>query len=572
MAYICKRKNREGKYYVYLTEGYRVGDKVRTRNLVSYGQLDVLETKEPGIYDRLRKEAKEGLLTSFENENITVELDITEKISDIDELFGWKILDEIYRSFGIDKVLKKHSKKHKFSFDLDKIMKLLVFQRILNPASKIKTLESQKTLFGEWNVSKNDMFRSLLHLDELKDDIQLCLHKAITKKTKRVATLVFYDVTNYYFDCDYNDEDILNEFGELSHEALRKRGPSKEKKPKPIVQMGLFMDMNGIPISYKLFPGNRTDPITYIPAIEQVKKQFNVERIVTVADKAMNSARNVTDAYERGDGWIFSQKVRGSRGVAKDIQEFALAQNSWKYNADLSYAIKSKIRKRKLANGKVIEERILVTWSEKYAKREKIRRDGALEYAAKLTNAELFRMTSKKGGKRYLVQKVWDKQSEEYIEINPFIHLDLELAKEDEKFDGLNVIVTSELELDDEQILANYRQLSYIEDCFRVTKTEMNTRPIYVWTDKHIEAHFLTCFISLVFLKYLKYETNYEMSTSRIQSALASLKASKVGKGYYQVSSNEDMILLNKLLNIDFDKRYIEHEKLLKYGYLWCTT
>jgi hypothetical protein len=144
MAYICKRKNREGKYYVYLTEGYRVGDKVRTRNLVSYGQLDVLETKEPGIYDRLRKEAKEGLLTSFENENITVELDITEKISDIDELFGWKILDEIYRSFGIDKVLKKHSKKHKFSFDLDKIMKLLVFQRILNPASKIKTLESQK--------------------------------------------------------------------------------------------------------------------------------------------------------------------------------------------------------------------------------------------------------------------------------------------------------------------------------------------------------------------------------------------------------------------------------------------
>lgn len=104
--------------------------------------------------------------------------------------------------------------------------------------------------------------------------------------------------------------------------------------------MGLFMDMNGIPISYKLFPGNNTDPTTYIPSIEQVKKQYGIKRVVTVAGKAMNSARNVTDAYEKGDGWLFSQKIRGSRGVSKELQEFALDKSEWKFNEVLSYGLK----------------------------------------------------------------------------------------------------------------------------------------------------------------------------------------------------------------------------------------
>lgn len=124
---------------------------------------------------------------------------------------------------------------------------------------------------------------------------------------------MFYDVTNYFFEIDVPDEDIRDENGDLLVEGLRRRGASKEYRKDPIIQMGLFMDMNGIPIAYKLFRGNLTDPITYIPAIEQVKKQFGIERLVVVTDKAMNSTNNLNATIKNNVGWIFSQKHRGKR-------------------------------------------------------------------------------------------------------------------------------------------------------------------------------------------------------------------------------------------------------------------
>ncbi len=572
MTYICKRKNREGKYYVYLVEGYRVGDKVRTRNIKSYGQLDKLEENEPGAYERLRKEAKAGLLTGEAKKKINIELDLNKKISSVSQNYGWLLLDDIYKFLGISNNVKKYSENHKFKFDLDKILRLLIYERILAPNSKFKTIYSQKHLYGAWDISLHEIYRGLDHLNKLKEDIQIKMHESISSSIGREAMLVFYDVTNYYFDTDFNDEDIMDDDGNVIHESLRKRGPSKEKKPKPIVQMGLFMDSNGIPISYQLFPGNNTDPTTYLRAIEQIKKQYGIERVVTVADKAMNSAKNVTQTYDNGDGWVFSQKVRGSRGVAKDIQEFALDRKDWTYNENLTFAMKSKIRKRKLSTGKMIEEKILVTWSEKYAKREGIRRDGALEYASKLTNSELFRITSKKGGKRYLKQMVKDKETGEEIELNPFIRLDMNLAEEDAKFDGLSVIVTSEINMEDEEILKNYRELHKIEDCFRVTKTELNARPIYVWTGEHIEAHFLTCFIALTSLRIMKYRLNNVYSEKRLIEAMNSGICREQIKGYFEIEANDDLIDLNRKLNISFNTRYIEEEKLKKYGSGWCTT
>ncbi len=572
MAYICKRKNREGKYYVYLTETYRIGDKTRTRNLKSYGSLDKLESKEPGAYERLRKEAKAGLLTEDISQNLDISLDLNELISQDSKYYGWLFLDELYSFLGIGTITKKHSINSNFEYDLDKILKLLVFGRILSPNSKLKTVAMQENLYGEWNLNIHDVYRSLGELPKIKNDIGFAMHNSITSSVGREATLVFYDVTNYYFQTDYDDLNELDEDGNIVIQTLRKRGPSKEKQPKPIVQMGLFMDMNGIPISYKLFPGNNTDPITYIPAIEQVKKQYGIKRIVTVADKAMNSSKNVTDAHSKGDGWLFSQKIRGTRGVAKELQEFALDKTGWKFNEDLSYGIKSMYRKRKLSTGKTVEEKVLVTWSEKYARRERIRRNGALEYASKLTNAELFRITSKKGGKRYLKQMVIEEVTGKKVEMNPFIELDMEKADYDAMFDGLNVIVTSEKQMSDEQMLASYRNLTRIEDCFRVTKTELDARPIYVWTDEHIEAHFLTCFISLVMLRMIKHATDNQYSERRIIEALQSAIGHKYPKGYYRVEANKDLVEINKELKIKFSKKNITEETLKRYAKGWCST
>ena len=565
MAYIKTTTNKEGRTHVYLVEGYRKDGKVKQRIIHKYGLLDELEAVEPGILERLKKEAKAGLLNS--NQTIQVTYELLEPMNEPDKSYGWMVLDSLFEELKLHDFMKKV--KTKSNYDLTTALKLLVFQRILNPNSKLATVESQVDLFGDWDINLNAIYRYLDKLDEIKNDIQLHLHQEISRLTNREGRLVFYDVTNYYFETDISDEEEISEEGEIIHVGLRRRGPSKEHRPKPIVQLGLFIDTNGIPISYKLFRGNQTDPVTYLPAVEEVKKQFGIERIIVVADKAMNSKTNVSAMFEQGDGWLFSQKHRGKRGAPKDIQEQILNPADWHFNQTETFAKKSYIRSRKLGTGKnapVVEEKVLITWSKKYADRERIRREGALEYASKLTNAELFRQTSKKGGKKYLDLSYLDKETGELKPFSPIIKIDKEQVAFDAQFDGINVLVTSEIKLSDEAILDSYKQLSKIEDCFRVTKTEIDSRPVYVWTEEHIQAHFLTCFIALILIRLLQYKTNWAMSPTRMINALNSAKATHLQDDYYRLQENSDMTELNKLLGHDWQRGIVKFEELKNYA------
>ena len=303
-------------------------------------------------------------------------------------------------------------------------------------------------------------------------------------------------MTNYYFESDVIDTQIIDEQARVIEEGLRRRGPSKENRHNPIIQLGLFMDTNGIPISYKLFKGNEVDPTTYIPAVIEVKEKFAIERIIVVADKAMNSSKNIEKMLEIQDGYLFSQKHRGKRGAPKEIQKQILDTNGWLFNEEMTFAKKTFERERKIKTEKkekVVKEKVLLTWNKKYAIREKIRRNSALDYASKLTNAQLFQQTAKKGGKKYLKLSYKDKETGEIKPFSPIIEIDKELAEYEEQFDGINVIVTSELNMSDEEMLKAYSQLSMIEDCFKVTKTELETRPVYVRKESHIQGHFFTC-------------------------------------------------------------------------------
>ncbi len=565
MAYIKTTTNKEGRTHVYLVEGYRKDGKVKQRIIHKYGLLDELEAVEPGILERLKKEAKAGLLNS--NQTIQVTYDLLEPMNEPDKSYGWMVLDNLFEELKLHDFMKKV--KTKSNYDLSTALKLLVFQRILNPNSKLATVASQADLFGDWDINLNAIYRYLDKLDEIKNDIQLHLHQEISRLTNRESRLVFYDVTNYYFETDIPDEEEISEDGEVIRVGLRRRGPSKEHRPKPIVQLGLFMDTNGIPISYKLFRGNQTDPVTYLPAVEEVKKQFGIERIIVVADKAMNSQTNVSAMFEQGDGWLFSQKHRGKRGAPKDIQEQILNPEDWHFNQTETFAKKSYIRSRKLGtkkNAPVVEEKVVITWSKKYADRERIRREGALEYASKLTNAELFRQTSKKGGKKYLDLSYLDKETGELKPFSPIIKIDKDQVAFDAQFDGINVLVTSEINMSDEAILDSYKQLSKIEDCFRVTKTEIESRPVYVWTEKHIRAHFLTCFIALILIRLLQYKTNWVMSPARMINALNSAKATHLQDDYYRLQENSDMKELNKLLGHDWQRGIVKFEELKNYA------
>ena len=571
MAFIKTTTNKEGRTHVYLVEGYRKDGKVKQRIIHKYGLLDEIEESEPGILERLKKEAKAGLLNP--EKTIQVTYDLLAPMNEPDKSYGWMVFDDVFEELRLSNFMKQFKTRAKF--DATKVLKLLVFQRILNPDSKLATFESQEELFGDWDINLNAVYRLLDTLNEIKEGIQLHLHQEISRLTNREGRLVFYDVTNYYFETDIPDEEEISEDGEVLKVGLRRRGPSKEHRPKPIVQLGLFMDTNGIPISYKLFRGNQTDPVTYLPAVEEVKKQFGIERIIVVADKAMNSKTNVSSMLEQGDGWLFSQKHRGKRGAPKDIQERILDSEGWLFNTDETFAKKSYIRERKLGtrkNSPVVEEKVLITWNKKYADRERIRREGALEYASKLTNAELFRQTSKKGGKKYLDLTYLDKETGEIKPFSPLIRIDQEQAEFDALFDGINVIVTSEIEMSDEAILDSYQQLGKIEDCFRVTKTELESRPVYVWTEEHIQAHFLTCFIALILIRLLQYRTNWAMSPERMIRALNSAKATRLQDDYYRLQESSDMQELNKLLGIDWNRGLVKHEELKKYAKSSYTT
>ena len=187
-------------------------------------------------------------------------------------------------------------------------------------------------------------------------------------------------------------------------------------------------------------------------------------------------------------------------------------------------------------------------------------------FRSKLTNAELFRQTSKKGGKKYLDLTYVDKETGEIKPFSPLIRIDQEQAEFDALFDGIHVIVTSEIEMSDEAILDSYQQLGKIEDCFRVTKTELESRPVYVWTEKHIEAHFLTCFMALIFIRLLQYRTDWIMSPERMIRAMNSAKVTRLQDDYYRLQESPDMQELNKLLGIDWNRGFVKHEELKNYA------
>lgn len=257
---------------VHLVEGYRdETGKVKHRSLKNYGVLSELVAQEPDVLARLRAEAEE-LTRKRHEEKITVEIDCL-RAREPDEHpvnYGYFLLEGIFRKLGLRTFLKKAAKDNASAYDLEAVAELLVFSRILNPASKMSTYRSKAEYFRDFDFEIHDVYRALDVLDGLSDDIQLHVHRAVSKHIGRDAALVFYDVTNYYFECDFEDD-------------FRKKGPSKEHRQDPIVQMGLLIDSRGIPIAYRLFEGNTHDAKTLVPVLEEMKARYGFGRIVVVA-------------------------------------------------------------------------------------------------------------------------------------------------------------------------------------------------------------------------------------------------------------------------------------------------
>ena len=323
------------------------------------------------------------------------------------------------------------------------------------------------------------------------------------------------------------------------------------------------MDNNAIPITYELFPGNTNDCLTYRPNFGRIKKQFNLGRVISVADKGMTTGDNIwyTINTPTKDGYVFSMSVRGAD---KELKQYVLNQDDYVWLGE-EYKRKSRLYPRTIhvtsQNGKklkkTVDEKQVVFWSEKYAKRAKAERERTLEKALDLTqNPGKYTRATSYGAAKYIKKVEYDKSTGEILTASSVLDIDLDIIREEEALDGYYVLLTSEMEESDDRIIDIYRGLWRIEESFKITKSELEARPVYVWTKEHIEAHFLTCFVALTIARILEHKLNHKYSSARILESLSKSECTLLQQNYYAFDYYDEVLKdIGKITDIDFSKR-----------------
>ena len=583
--HICCTKN-NGIDYLQVQESYYESingkSKQRKRVIKNLGPLSRFDDGEPNYIYRLRASFRDGkplipelndLIDAPPPPKIKLEFDPNE-LSDYicaPKNIGYFLPDALYDALGIYDVLNKYKSNSKLEYDLNGIAKLLVFGRMLWPDSKLGTFESRdRYLFGvAASASEREVYRALDCLSNVSDAIQKRMNTKIRATIGRNTEVCFYDVTNYYFEIGENDPDG----------GLRKKGISKEKRGEPIVQMGLFIDDNGIPIAYKLFPGNHIDATTLRPAMKKTIDNMDFGRVIIVADGGLNSGPNIAHISNGGNGYIVSKSTKKSD---KNTKAWILDESGYIWNDAGTFKVKSQIRTRKIkdenGNPQEIKEKIVCYWSKKHYERERRENEKFVEYVESvIANPDKLKDKQSKIAK-FLKKTEADKATGEVVKTVTSLSLDFDKIQEYIALMGYYTIMTSEIDKPDEEIISKYHGLSRIEDSFRITKSDLEGRPVFVRTPEHINAHFLTCFIALTMLRLIQYKilkhrdetTNSTekwesgLSAHRIQDALATFQADPLPGGYYRLTKlDADLKLILTSIGIDTDLR-LPSAKLLR--------
>jgi len=544
-----------GKTRLSIRRGYRdENGKVKNVTIQNLGDLEDLKKQfdDPiahfkEVVHQMNEEEKE------KNVPIILTIDKTERLSentDNNKNFGYVALSKVYHELEIDKFLKQKFRARNFSeFKINNIMKLLVFARCLFPDSKKSTYENKDIFFENTNFSLKEVYNALSYIEPFKESLQSYIYDHIQEQYKPNNECVFYDVTNYYFEIDDNDD-------------FRKKGVCKEHRPNPIVQMGLFMDSIGLPMCYGLFPGNTNDCLTLKPMVQKLQKDYSVGRVIVVADKGLNTGRNIVYQKAIGNGYVMSLSVRGAN---QELKDFVLNEDGYTYNQDKTYKKKSRrypreVKYIKTVNGKEVEtkttadEKQVIFWSADYAKRAKMERQPAIDKARDLIgNVQKYNKKNCYGASKYVKQLVFDEKTGEIIKAKSKLFLDEEKIAEEEKLDGYYAIVTSEMDKTDDEIIDIYRGLWRIEETFKVTKSELDGRPVYVSTKEHIEAHFLTCYLALVLSRVLQHKLDKKYSVGKILESLSKCNCQNLEENIYRFSFYDTVLKdIGKVINIDF--------------------
>ncbi len=606
--YLHKLKKPNGDIYLSIKEKYHVpGKGSREKTYESIGYLSKLKEQYEDPIAHFSQYAKE--LTEQKkadkiqhsrfdrNETMAVGTDDFRNV-------GYGILKQLYKDLELDKFWNWKTRGRKMKFSTNQIFCLLVFSRALNPGSKRYTLLNKNFFFEPFDgFSLNDIYHALDVIAEQQDALQKWIFQHSKKILQRNLAVSYFDCTNYYFDIGCPDMDFLDEEsnpidknGNPASPKYRKRGPEKNHRPDPIVQMGLLMDRNGIPIAYDLFPGNESEKVHMRPIINRVKQEFENGRVIIVADRGLNTSDNIywlngDNKRENNprDGYVYGQSVRGASEefktwLLKDDEEDPYITETFKdengdevifrhksriYPKELQVNVTKPGQKKPVKKTVTVDQKQMAYYSEKYAKKQKKERDIMIARAEDLIKCpkKYDRITSK-GSASYVKNLSFDKTTGEIVQ-GKLLTLDVEKIKEEEKYDGYYSIVTSELQMTDREMQEVYRGLSRIEDTFKVTKTYFESRPVFVWTNEHIEAHFATCFTALVLMRLLEAKLDNAYPTGQILNSLKKYGCVNMDTNMWRFTYYDQIIeACANTFKMDLKRRFRtqqEVQRLLRY-------
>jgi len=555
--------------YLSIVQSYRdkVNKQSRTKTIKSLGYLEDLEKEHPGVdvIAHFREVARQMTEEEKAQRKVTLTVDMNESLSsDTNNRrnVGYAALLKVYYDLKLDHFFNNDARNHNFEYSPNSIMTLLVVSRILSPGSKLKAYEEKNRYFERFDFSLVDVYRALSYFSSVRLEVQRHINEQIIAcYGRRNTQTIYYDVTNYYFEIDKEDD-------------LRKYGLSKEKRKDPIVQMGLAMDSDGIPLHYELFPGSMPDKSTFRSVIGEVRLKYNTGRIIVVADMGVITGDNIYYLVggEKRDktlnGYVLSFSVRGGSG---EFKKYILDQSGYRgrdgkaVDESADFKIKSRLIAREInvtmqsgnTSTKIVYEKQVVFWSKKYADKARSDREKVLQKAKSLANEPgKYRKASAYGAAKYVKHLDFDKKTGEVMTTGKALIYDEAKVLEEEKYDGYYSIVTSEKHMSDEEIRETYRGLWEIEESFKITKSTLESRPVHVSRPDRIDAHFLSCYISLVILRLLQKLTNREYSIDEMVDCLNRISCSHETENIYLFDYfSETAKGLGEAVGIDFSKK-----------------
>ena len=584
--YIYKSKSNT---ILYMAKTYRNKEGKSTSKIIErLGTLDEIKEKSNGEDPIVwaKKYIKEK--TDEENENKGTYYDKLVEGNDLTsekKVFnlGHIFLQKIFHELQLDKLCNEISKKYKIEYELSDILEDLICTRIMYPSSKYSSYEEAKNFLRQPKYNLYDVYRALDIIIKEKEYIeQWCYEKSLNVIKERNTKVLYYDCTNYFFEIELEDEDDL----ETGKKGLRKFAKSKENRPLPITEMGMFIDGNGYPLAFNINPGNTNEQTTLRPLEKQIMKDFQLSKFLVCTDAGLGSFANRNFNTKGERTYVVTQSLKQ---LASEYQAEAMSNIGWhllgsnkhvdlskieKYNSkDKNMYYKELIIERthtdKQTKEKItLKERMIVTFSPKYAAYQKNIRDAQISRAKEIIekHPEQYTKLPQNNAKRFIQKENITDEGECAEKYK--LYFKNELEKYETQFDGLYALCVPEnMEATVEDILKISKGRWEIEESFRIMKSEFKARPVYLHKDERIKAHFIICYLSLLIYRILEKEKLQDKyTTQEIITTLKEMITNKIeGIGYKQLYEKTTITTdLNNNYDFNLDKEFIGLKNMKK--------